>query len=97
MRATEIPSLIDMRLARIYELRIQDLRDALLKCCRKQNICLVLDHLPAKLHHRLQRLLEMLETCSALVCGLTAGPGTYDLYYWKFEAVEVVFSQEGRH
>jgi hypothetical protein len=68
---------------------IQDIRDVLLKTCRGQRLCLVLDHLPIKLHHRMQRLLEMFETCCTMVFGLTATPDSYDLYYWKFDALEV--------
>ena len=37
----------------------------------------------------MQRLLEMLETCSTLVFSVTANPDSYDLYYWKFDALEV--------
>jgi hypothetical protein len=77
------------RHVRMHDIPIQELRNTLLKVCRKKNVCLILDHLPARLHHRMQRLLEMLETCSTLVYSVTSGPGTYDLYYWKFDALEV--------
>jgi hypothetical protein len=77
------------RNVRTQGIPIQDLRDVLLKTCREKRLCLVLDHLPIKLHHRMQRLLEMLETCCTLVFSVPAKPDSYDLYYWKFSAIEI--------
>lgn len=72
-----------------HGMNIQALRDSLIDACRQRNTCLVLDHLPAKLSSRMQRLLESLETCSTLICGVTSGERAYDLYYWKFDAIEI--------
>jgi hypothetical protein len=47
---------------RTQAIPIRNLRDALLKACKKQRLCLVLDHVPAKLHYRMPRLLEMLRS-----------------------------------
>lgn len=68
---------------------VKDLRDKLLEACKKERHCLVLDHVPTKLHHRMQRLLEMLETRCTLAFGVTAIPDAYHLYYWKFDKLEV--------
>lgn len=37
----------------------------------------------------MQRLFEMLEEHCTLIFGVTAGHNSLDLYYWKFDAVEV--------
>ncbi len=34
-------------------------------------------------------LLELLEQHFTLVCAVTATPGAYDLYFWKYDRVEV--------
>ena len=72
----------------LRESLIQDLRNRLVTLGRRENSCLMLDHLP-RLQHRMQHLLELLEPHFTLVCGVRATPGTYDLYYWKFDRLEV--------
>jgi hypothetical protein len=74
--------------SKIKRQRVQDLRNALIEQSRIRNICLLLDHLP-RLHHRLESLLEILEHHFTLVCAVTAGKSAFDLYYWKFEKIEV--------
>ena len=69
-------------------LRVQDLRDQLFSAARSTTLCLLLDHLPP-LHHKMQRLLEMLEQRFTLACAVTANRAAYDLYYWKFEKIEL--------
>jgi hypothetical protein len=68
---------------------VKELRDELLRTCEKQRLCLVLDHVPTKLHHRMQRLFEMFETCCTMAFGVTASASSYDLYYWKFDVLQV--------
>jgi len=68
--------------------RVQDLRNAFIAQNRVQHLCLLLDGLPG-LHHRLERLLEMLEQHCTLGCAVTARADAYDLYYWKFDKIEV--------
>ncbi|MBN2337737.1 MAG: ATP-binding protein [Acidobacteria bacterium] len=70
-------------------LRVEELRNAFFRACRRERLCLFLDHLPAKPHYRLRRLLELLEPRCTLVCAVTADPGACDLCYWKFEALAV--------
>lgn len=74
--------------APLRESLIKDLRDRLVDVGRQQHSCLMLDHLP-RLRHRMQHLLEILEQYFTLVCAVRATPGTYDLYYWKFDRLEV--------
>lgn len=69
-------------------MRVQDLRDMLFSCVRKGRACFLLDHLPP-LHHRMQRLLELLEERFTLACAATASRAGYDLYYWRFDKVEL--------
>jgi len=68
--------------------RVQDLRNALVKQSQTRNLCLLLDHLP-RLHHRLEHLLEILEQHCTLTCAVTAGRDAYDLYYRKFDKIEI--------
>jgi hypothetical protein len=68
--------------------RVQDLRNALVRHSRDRNLCLLLDHLP-RLHHRLEHLLEILEQHCTLACAVTSGRDAYDLYYWKFDKIEM--------
>jgi hypothetical protein len=70
------------------EMRLTELRNALLQSGQGQRLCLILDHLP-RLHHRLQHLLEIMEDHCVLAFGVTAAATAYDLYYWKFNALEV--------
>jgi hypothetical protein len=74
--------------APLRESLIKDLRDRLVKVGRQRNSCLMLDHLP-RLRHRMQHLLEILEQYFTLICAVRSSPGAYDLYYWKFERLEV--------
>ncbi len=69
-------------------LRVQDLRDRLWSEARGSASCLLLDHLP-KLRHRMQRLLELLEERFTLACAVTGNRGEHDLYYWKFDKIEL--------
>ena len=69
-------------------MRVQDLRDMLFSAVRKGRTCLLLDHLPP-LHHKMQRLLELLEERFTLACAVTASRAAYDLYYWRFDRVEL--------
>ncbi|MGA2263315.1 MAG: hypothetical protein ABSH28_18010 [Acidobacteriota bacterium] len=71
------------------ELLIMDLRDELIRAGRHGNACLILDHLP-RLRHRMQHLLEILEQYFTMIFAVRAHPGAYDLYYWKFDRLEVV-------
>jgi energy-coupling factor transporter ATP-binding protein EcfA2 len=66
----------------------KDLRNALIRISREKHLCLILDHFP-KLHYRMRHLLEMLEEHCTLACGVTAPRCGYDLYFWKFAALEV--------
>lgn len=70
------------------ELLIKDLRDELIRAGRHGNACLILDHLP-RLRYRMQHLLEILEQYFTLIFAARAHPGAYDLYYWKFDRLEV--------
>jgi AAA+ ATPase superfamily predicted ATPase len=72
----------------IRKMSVRDLRNALLNSGKKEPFCLILDHLP-KLHHPLQHLLEIMEDCFVLAFGVTGLPASYDLYYWKFKALEI--------
>ena len=73
---------------RIREMQVKDLRDALLNSGKREPFCLILDHLP-KLHHPLQRLLEIMEDRCVLAFGVTSLPVSFDLYYWKFKSLEI--------
>ena len=77
-----------VRSTRRRDFLLQDLRNALIQISREKHLCLILDHLP-KLHYRMRHLLEILEEHCTLACGVTAPRGGYDLYFWKFEALEV--------
>jgi hypothetical protein len=70
-------------------LRVQDLRDRLWSEAQGNASCLLLDHLP-KLRHRMQRLLELLEERFTLACAVTGNRGEHDLYFWKFDKIELV-------
>jgi hypothetical protein len=72
---------------RIREMSVKDLRNALLNS-GKEPLYLILDHLP-KLRHPLQRLLEIMEDHCVLAFGVTGLPASYDLYYWKFQSLEI--------
>jgi hypothetical protein len=72
----------------LRESLIKDLRNDVVKLSQQQSVCLLLDHL-APLRHRMQRLLEILEEHFTLICAVRAMPGTYSLYYWKFDRLEV--------
>jgi DNA polymerase III delta prime subunit len=70
-------------------LRVRDLRDQLLSSAQESRLCLLLDHLPP-LHHRMRRLLELLEEKFTLACAVTAHRGAYHLHYYRFDKVELV-------
>jgi AAA+ ATPase superfamily predicted ATPase len=72
-----------------HRISIKDLRNELLTVCSKQAPCLVLDHVPVRLHHRMQRLFELLEEHCTLAFGATASHVALDLYYWKYDSLEV--------
>lgn len=70
-------------------LSVRSLRDELLAVCVRRNPCLLLDHAPLRIPHRMQRLFELLEERSTLVFSVTAVPVVSDLYYWKHESIEI--------
>ncbi len=69
-------------------MRIQDLRDYLIASLSRQKTCLLLDHLP-KFHARFRHLLELLEPHCTLACVVTARANEYDLYFWRFDRIEL--------
>ncbi|MBZ5499371.1 MAG: ATP-binding protein [Acidobacteriia bacterium] len=67
---------------------LRDLRNALIRISCERPICLILDH-PRRIRSRMQHLLEMLEEHCTLAFGVTASRDSYDLYYWKFDLMEI--------
>jgi replication-associated recombination protein RarA len=70
------------------DVSMSDLRNSLLRSNNCRKLCLILDHIP-KLHHRLKHLMEIMEDRCILIFGVTADRDSYDLYYWRFEAIEI--------
>jgi hypothetical protein len=67
---------------------LKDLRNALIQISLERPICLILDH-PPRIHSRMRHMLEILEEHCTLVFGVTASRDSYDLYYWKFDMLEI--------
>jgi len=82
------PSRESIPAGRRRSLRYQELRELVFANSRGKVIYLFLDHLP-KLNRRMEHLLELLEQHFTLACAVTATPGAYDLYFWKYDRVEV--------
>ena len=64
------------------------LRELVFARSRGKVIYLLLDHLPG-VNRRMEHLLELLEQHFTVACAVTAMPGAYDLYFWKYDRVEV--------
>jgi hypothetical protein len=83
-----VPSRESRPPARRRPLRYQELRELVCAKSRGRAICLFLDRLP-ELNRPMKHLLELLEQHFTLTCAVTAMPGAYDLYFWKYDRVEV--------
>jgi hypothetical protein len=68
--------------------RIPELRNCLIGAAGRKRICLLMDHVQ-RLRHPMQHLLELLDSSCTLVCAIRARPDEHDLYFCKFDKIEL--------